>query len=81
MTFLSAVLQPGSEEFYITIHIILLLTIATSYLADTLKRYLYDDLYTFFKENRNQLLGVYYIYLTWDTYRKWKKNSLATVPA
>jgi hypothetical protein len=69
----------GSEEFYITIHIILLVTIAVSYLADTLKRYLYDDLYIFFKDNRNQILGVYYIYMTWDTFRKWKaKNTLST---
>lgn len=79
--FLSEVLQPGTESFYITIHIILLITITVSYLADTLKRYLYDDLYTFFKENRNQILGVYYIYLTYDTYRKWKNNRLTSVPA
>lgn len=59
-------------EVYITIHIILLITISISYLADTLKRYLYDDLYVFIKENRNQILGVYYIFLTWDTYRKWR---------
>jgi hypothetical protein len=68
----------GTEEFYITIHIALLVTIAISYLADTLKRYLYDDLYIFFKENRNQMLGIYYIYLTWDTYRKWKTTRTLT---
>lgn len=75
---LTALLHPGTEEFYITIHIVLLITISISYLADTLKRYLYDDLYIFFRDNRNQILGIYYIYLTWDTYRKWKANRTLT---
>jgi hypothetical protein len=71
----------GSERFYVTIHLILLITIAVSYLVDTLKRYLYDDIYVFFKENRNQIIGIYYIYLTWDTYRKWQANRLSTTIA
>lgn len=64
--------QPDSV--WLAIHIVFLIAISLSYLSDVLKRYLYDDFYKFFKENRDILLGCYYAYIAIDYYRRWRQS-------
>ena len=58
------------------VQLIILSLIAASYLSDDLRPYLNDDSYAFLKSNRNQLLGIYYIFLTYDISHKWYHGEL-----
>jgi len=61
------------NQVSIGIHIIFLVFISISYLSDVLKRYMYDDFYYFFKNNREVLLGLYYAFVASDYIRKWRE--------
>jgi len=62
------------DNVWISIHVVFLIAVGISYLSDTLKRYMYDDFYKFFKENREVLLGCYYSYCAIDYMRRWREN-------
>lgn len=59
---------------YETFQIYITLFVALVYLADTLKPYIFTDLYNFLTQWRDTFIGIYYLYLTYELYRKFSKN-------
>jgi hypothetical protein len=55
-------------QIYIT------LFVALVYLVDTLKPYIFTDLYNFLTRWGNTFIGIYYLYLTYELYSKFSKN-------
>lgn len=55
---------------YAIFQIWITLFVALVFLADTLKPYIFIDLYNFLKEYRDLFIGIYYLYLTYELYRK-----------
>lgn len=55
---------------YAIIQIWITLFVALVYLADTLQPYIFTDLYNFLKKYRDLFMGIYYLYLTYELYRK-----------
>jgi hypothetical protein len=55
---------------YAIFQIWLTLLVALVFLADTLKPYIFTELYNFFKKWRDTFIGIYYLYLTYELYRK-----------
>jgi hypothetical protein len=54
--------------------IALLIAVSVSFLIEPLKPYMNADIYKFFKENREVLLGLYYASLAYDAYKKYLEN-------
>jgi hypothetical protein len=55
--------------------IALLIAVSLSFLIEPLKSYLPPDIYTFFKENRDLLLGLYYAFLAYEAYKKYSEST------
>jgi hypothetical protein len=57
-------------NYYELFQILITLLVALVYLIDSLKPYIFTDLYNFLKERRDIFIGIYYLYLTYELYRK-----------
>lgn len=57
---------------YQIFQIVITLLIALVFLADTLKPYIFTDLYNLLKNNRDLIIGLYYLYLVYKLYVKFK---------
>lgn len=55
---------------YALFQIWITLFVALVFLADTLKPYIFTDLYNFLKKYRDLFMGIYYLYLTYELYTK-----------
>lgn len=55
---------------YAIFQILITLFVALVYLADTLQPYLLTDLYNFVKKYRDIIMGIYYLYLTYELYTR-----------
>lgn len=55
---------------YIWFQILITLIVAFVFLADRLKDYLITDIYLFLKNNRDIFIGIYYLYLAYELYRR-----------
>ena len=44
--------------------------VALIYLVDRLEPYIYTDLYKFLKQNKDTFIGIYYLYLAYELYRR-----------
>lgn len=55
---------------YAIFQIWITLFVALVFLADTFKQYIFTDLYNFLKKYRDVFMGIYYLYLTYELYRK-----------
>lgn len=56
---------------YIWFQIIITLMVALVFLAEVLKPYIMYDIYLFLKKNRDIFLGIYYLYITYEVYRRY----------
>jgi hypothetical protein len=57
-------------NYYEIFQILITLLVALVYLIDTLKPYIFTDLYNFLKERRDIFIGIYYLYLAYALYEK-----------
>lgn len=58
------------------VNILLLITISISYLSDQLQFIIGDNLRQYLTQNRNFILGIYYIFLTIKVYRDYVTTSI-----
>jgi len=60
---------------YAIFQIWITLLVALVFLADTLKPYIFTELYNFLKEWRDTTIGIYYLYLAYELYNKFSVKS------
>jgi hypothetical protein len=57
-------------NYYDIFQILITFFVAVVYLIDLLKPYMFVDLYNFIKERRDIFIGIYYLYLVYELYKK-----------
>ncbi len=58
-----------TRESYLWFQIGITLLVAFVYLSNTLKNFLFKDLYEFLIKYRDLIIGIYYCYLGYEIYR------------
>jgi hypothetical protein len=58
-----------AQGSYLWFQILITLSVAFVYLSNTLKNYIYEDLYNFLIKNKDLIIGMYYCYLGYEIYR------------
>jgi hypothetical protein len=57
-----------TKRYYQWFRVIITLLVALVYFSHTLKKHLMKEIYDFLIENRDVIIGMYYIYLAYDVY-------------
>jgi hypothetical protein len=61
------------EQFtYVFFQILITLLVALVYFAEDFQRFLAGPIYDFLKRYKNIIVGVYYVYLAYELYAKYK---------